>query len=311
MFDHEQRAQPVGRLPCEGPANGVQVAVIHVIARGQIVHEAITGQVRPRKAKGCRFPEREVDHALGLDGVIVAIGEAGIGLELLQHRLGGDDVDHTARGVPAIERALGPAQRFDPFHIEEFSLEQGVVVERHIVQVNTDARIGRGGNSVDTDAADPEVEAAKIALGEVHVGDRLHEVRAAGELQLFKRALIESRNSDRNVLDRFLGFLGRHHHGAQRARGTGVLRFLGLGDGHCEGHGHRRNAQKEGGSRVECLFHIFPPGHALVFSGQAIAFPHGAFPFCGKCLNSHVTVTRGHLSTSYLLQSLFRSASVS
>ena len=75
-------------------------------------------------------------------GVVVGdvAGELGLVAEL---RLGRDDVDHAGRGVAAVERALRPAQHFDPLQVVEFLLEEAVTDERRVVERHRDGRVGR------------------------------------------------------------------------------------------------------------------------------------------------------------------------
>jgi hypothetical protein len=223
VLKRDPAAQIVEWLDGERGTVARQVTIIDIVAGHRVIHIAITLQDRAGQTQGCFFAERQVDHALGFEGVVVAIGELGIGLEFAQHRLGGDQVEHAARGVPSVQGPLGAPQHLDPFNIIEFSFEETVCRQRHIVLVDADPRIARLGDHVSTDAADLEVEACEVALGEGHVRDGFDEVRTTGQLQALKRTLVKGGNGDWNILDGFLDLLGRHRHGRKC---SGALVFL-------------------------------------------------------------------------------------
>src|SRR3546814_9315447 len=88
----------------------------------------------------------------------------------------GDDMDHARGRVAAIERSLRTAQHLDTLEVEEFGFEQAVADERGVVEADRDRGVVRRGNRLGPDAANGEVIAAEIALREIDVGHRAHQL---------------------------------------------------------------------------------------------------------------------------------------
>lgn len=210
MIPQEVGVEGVGRVERQGRARPEQVAIVGVVAGHQVVAEPVALEPRAGDAQGEHVAERHVDHAAQLHGVVVADLAADHRLELVD-RLGGDHVDHAAGGVASVEGALRAAQHFDPFDVVELGLEQVVGEQRRVVQVDAGAGVARAGDQLGADAADLEVVAGEVPLGEVHVRNGDDQVRTAVDLGLLEGVLVERRHRDRHVLQRLLAFLGGDH----------------------------------------------------------------------------------------------------
>src|SRR6185437_12072623 len=79
---------------------------------------------------------------------------------------GGNDVYDTGGRVAAIERALRAAQHFHLADVEEFLFEQVIADERHVVEGDGHGGIGGHRNRLGAAAADLDVVASEIGLGE-------------------------------------------------------------------------------------------------------------------------------------------------
>jgi hypothetical protein len=79
----------------------------------------------------------------------------------IARRRGGQEPDRAAFGTVAIERALRPAQHFDPFDVGQPHIDRPVAIEighgdRHVVEIEPDGRGARGR----ADPADDDIGAA-------------------------------------------------------------------------------------------------------------------------------------------------------
>ena len=77
-------------------------------------------------------------------------------MDATQIGLGGDEIDHAGGGVAAEQRALRPAQDFDPLEIEEVGFEDARTEQRQIVDVDRGRGIAGTADAKVTDAADGE-----------------------------------------------------------------------------------------------------------------------------------------------------------
>src|SRR3546814_6215884 len=67
-----------------------------------------------------------------------------------------DDIDHAARRVASVERALRTTQHLDASEIEKFGFEQPVADEGGVVEADGDRRVGRCRYRLRPDPADRE-----------------------------------------------------------------------------------------------------------------------------------------------------------
>ena len=233
------------RLEAERGARRPQIAVVGVVAGRQVRAEAVALEIDAGDAQREHVVDRRVDHALQLDRAEIAVFGAELAAEVVEVGLGGDQVDHAARRVTSVERALRAAQDLDALHVVEVGLEQIVRGQRRAVDVDAGGRVARRRVQLRADAADREVRAGEVALGEVDVRNRQNEVRAAVDLLLLELVLSEGRNGDRHFLDVFRPALGR----------DGDFLFAG-GDGRFFGRGRgflREGRDDKGGRKQDCL----------------------------------------------------------
>ena len=204
-----------------------------------------------RQAHRQSVAQRNVDRALGVDGVVRAAGRLGIAAGLADLRALGVDEDGAAGRVGADEGALRTAQHF---HIGDIVIgprrDDGRL--EHAIHIGGDAigRIGRAAGQ--TDAADID------ALGQAGV---FHAEGRGGELQVFQAldALVrqpvagQRRHRDRHSLDVFRPLLRRDH---DFAESLGACRRLLRGGG--AAHRRRRSGRHQAGAG-EDRSHCFLP----------------------------------------------------
>src|SRR3546814_3746979 len=112
-------------------------------------------------------------------------------------------MDHARGRVAATERSLRTAQHKDTLEVEEFGFEQAVADERGVVEADRDRGVVRRGNRLGPDAANVEVITAEIALREIDVGHRAHQLGAALDLVVVERLGRDGADRDRPVADLF------------------------------------------------------------------------------------------------------------
>ena len=223
-FPHEVDAEPIVRLPLGAEAALPEVAVVFVDVEQRIGGEAVALQHVHRRAHRKSVAEGHVHIALQTLRVVVAAvqGDAGVVTVL---RAVGEDVDHAAGRVTAVQGALRSAQDFDPLHVEEVRVAEAAADQRDVVLVHADTAVGGGADRLGADAADLEVEPAEVAAGGVDVRDRLQKVGAALDLLGLQAVGREGGHGHRHVLDRFFPPLGRNdqrlNHGRFIVRGRG------------------------------------------------------------------------------------------
>ena len=153
--------QPVGRaadlevrrdIPFCRQASGRQVLVVIVLARDEVLAEAVAIHHREGAADTENVAQRDRGGDDRLALVVAAEGDAGIQLRIVAQAA--RDIFHRAAdGVAAIERALGPAQHLDALDIEDIQHGGLRTVEIHIVEIDADARLEAGHRVLLADAA--------------------------------------------------------------------------------------------------------------------------------------------------------------
>jgi hypothetical protein len=136
--------------------------------------------------------QRQIHHAVALVVEAAALGAAHHGVhragEIVQIRLIAHEVNGTAHGARAVQRALGSAQHFDAVDVEEARLggARGVDVEHvdgHIVEINA----GGGGTRLGAHAADLDVVlAGTAAAGERQVRDGARQIGVVGDVLVLR-----------------------------------------------------------------------------------------------------------------------------
>ncbi len=144
------------RLPAKRSAQRVHVAPVNPAVRSDVVGIAVAAVVHASQTDAERFAERDVQHALDADRVVLAV----IGLtrraESGKIGLGGDDIDHARGRISAKQGALWPAQHFDALEVEEFGFEQAALNHWHVVEMDACCGIARYPHAKVTDAANGE-----------------------------------------------------------------------------------------------------------------------------------------------------------
>ena len=205
---------------------------------------------------GCRevrrktVTHRNIDIDRSLVGLARRRGEPGLRMDFVR-RLTGDDVDHAAAGVAAIETALRALQDFDALDVDEI-VDKAAVDVRHIVDEGGDRRIGADKHAV-TDAAD-----VNLGIAGARLRDEARRSEANGRQILDARSLEHrtGRRADRqrNRHDIFRTALRRDDNvlDANRFIGGGRL-ILGL-----SGHGKRQCAGGQQQPRSELVHTPLP-----------------------------------------------------
>src|SRR5690606_1795320 len=122
----------------EGGAEGIAVDVSQVLSAGRVrrVHETVAVEGGGSEAGVQRVRERDVDLAVHVDAVV----GAGRDLQVPVGRVVGlpaDDVDGTADGVAAEQRALRAAQDLDAVDVDE--VQHAANGGGHVHAVHVDA----------------------------------------------------------------------------------------------------------------------------------------------------------------------------
>ena len=239
VFDSQREVDIVVRLEAQLRAGAIALGRPDLFFGGEVLdvalvlteHEAVEAQRE-------RVADRRVDHRPTGVGVIVAISQIDIALELV-FGLAGDHLHGAAGGVAAVQGALRAAQDLDAVHV----VEEGVVVDLagdvDAVDIGADRRIGGGQRLVLTDAAQEErggaAETDVVAADEVRdLGDHIERVVDLLTVDVFGA---EGGDRDRHILQRGGRALRRDGDLCQHEIVTRVLRHGGGGGGSAEGGG--------------------------------------------------------------------------
>ena len=264
-------------LPRQGAADRIQVAPVDPGIVVGVVGIAVAVEIGAGDADPQRVGQGQVEHPLHLLGIVIAVFELAGGVDRRQVGLGGDEVDHARGRVAAEQRALRPAQDFDPLKVEEFALKQAGDDQRHVVDVDRGRRVAGGADAQIADAADGEARRREIGLGEGDVGQRLLQRQRVDDLLLFQIGGGKGADRDRHVLqplrlalggdDDVAGIarigdrigLAAHRFLAGAAGRGGVLRRAGGGSLR-----QRRGCRQQGDRRCGEQLELVHGGHPLL-----------------------------------------------
>ena len=188
---------------------GVLIVVFPAI--GRVGDESVTFIAQNTHAHCEIVCQRTGKVGLGLNPVVVADQQTGLGLEVLAGRAC-DQANRAARGVLAVQRALRAAQDFDTLDIvelEQAALDSGQI---DIVQVNSHGGIEALQRIGLTDATNERIDTGVGAtpLHQVQVGNRaLQGVQVIG-LQFRQLFSAECADGHRHFLEPLLATLGGH-----------------------------------------------------------------------------------------------------
>ncbi len=183
-----------------------QTAVVGVVAA--VVGVAVAAFAGEGEAHGGlgRFMQRDVDHALRADQVVVADVDQAGGLEVHLRRVG-DDVDRTADRAAAVQGALRALQHFDAADVEEAGREGRGARLEDAVDVHGDALVAGDAGVAGADAADEHGRrrAALLDHDAGHIGGQVGGVAHAQFIQL---VAADGRDALRHLLDVLFTALG-------------------------------------------------------------------------------------------------------
>ena len=109
------------RLPQQLGTEAVTVAVVDILVERGVANIAVAAVVVARNRIAKRVGQRAGQITLDDDFVVIAIGNFGRTLGLVERGLGGDDADDTRRRVFAEQRRLRPAQHLDALNIGQIA----------------------------------------------------------------------------------------------------------------------------------------------------------------------------------------------
>jgi hypothetical protein len=230
------------RLPPQRTAHRVHVAIVDLLAVVSVERVAIAVKIEPGHSQPQRVADGQVDHALGLDAVEVAVFRFGSSVDAVELRLGGDEVDHARGRVAAEQGALRTTQHFDALEIEVLGFEQAGGEQRSTVDVDRGRAVARSADAQIADPADGEARPGEVALSESHVGQGQLKIAGVLDLLLFQRLAAERRHCDRNRLQRLRLALGGDDNDIARGLGgsglwLGILREGGTAQRKCQYRG--------------------------------------------------------------------------
>ena len=173
----EAQLQIVGRGEIDdrtrrGLVQVVQVAVVVDVADIAVMIGLLHGDPR-RDLVG----QRPGDRGAGPNRVVVAIGQLSRAGEAVGRRLG-DDVDHAAGGVAAVERTLRPFQHLDAVDIHQLLGRIDRPRQIDAVDIDGDRRVGADIQLVAANAADIRLADHRVG-GELQAGSELGQLRRA------------------------------------------------------------------------------------------------------------------------------------
>ena len=99
IIGHQVDTRGFGRFPAERSAHRILFATVNLGVVEQILGIAVALLEIAGDARGKGFPQRDVDHALDLVSIEIAIFAVGRGAKPIHVGFGRDEVDHTGGGV--------------------------------------------------------------------------------------------------------------------------------------------------------------------------------------------------------------------
>ena len=154
IITHQVERRVGGRLPADRSADRIHVAVVDAAVVEQVFRIAVAVEVETGDAHAQRLADGQVDHALCLDAVVIAIFELARRAKGVEVGLGCDDVDDARRRIAPEQRALGTAQHLDPLKVEKFGFKEAGADERRFILVNCGRAVAADADAKVADAAD-------------------------------------------------------------------------------------------------------------------------------------------------------------
>ena len=262
------------RLPANRAAHGIFAVGLEVVRVGRfagvarVLRPAVPVGIEPGQLDLEAAELWQIDIHQRTAIVVVAGRQQAVDAELAG-RLLRDDVDRTAGGVAAVERALRPAKHFDALDVGEVEgrglrarLVDAVDVEADAPVLGDDVRIA------DTLSAHEQHQCRRrTGIGcEIEAGRRLHDALEVGDARGLQSGGRDRGDRDRRALKAFGtpfggdhdlfdavlgaagGWLAARAAGRRRLGGARVGRGLGVGG--CRDGGGQRHHRNRGGKRA-------------------------------------------------------------
>ena len=242
-FELEENRQRRRRIPERLRAAEIDVLFAEILVQHPAVPVAFVLLDRfAGEAQREIVGDGHVNHAVGLEGLVVAVAGRDVAREVAEFRLGRNDVDRTGCRVAAVERRLRAFQHFDVVEIEEVEILLGERGQIDVVDIDADRGIVRGREIVEADAADGDdlLGAGDVVL-DVEIGHLAHQIPGRLDTRFADFLRGDGRDVDGHIEDVFGALL--------RGDGDGLdgLTALVLGGG---GSGRQR-AQGRAGQQYD------------------------------------------------------------
>jgi len=184
----------------KGGAASPDVLVVVIQPVGQVLAEPAARQPGNRTADAHQVRDRRRCGDDPISLIVSAISAARLERKLLRQRLG-DVLHRAANGVAAIQRALRPAQHFDPLDIVDIEHGGLRAVEIYVIKVDADALLEARDRILLADTAD---EGGQRGVGAArgfqrHVRRRLRQFGDVDRAGARKLIAAERRDGDRNI----------------------------------------------------------------------------------------------------------------
>ena len=182
---------------------------------------AVPRQARTGEPESRRVTQRHIDMPLDIKTVEFSAGQFHVGVELLLGFLR-DIANCTAGIVAAEQRALGPAQHLDPFHVHDAQYGPRVTGIVHLVDIEPDAAVEERGIAKLPGAADGK-GGNRIARAEcrthAHVRNEIGDVFSVLQTESIEFQLTERCDGDGCLLQIEFAAFGGHDDLFQRLAG--------------------------------------------------------------------------------------------
>ena len=180
-----------------------------------------------RDPQGGVLAEPEIDRALRVHGVVVAVRPDRIARGLAQMGLDGEDVDRARGGIATVKRALRPLQHLDPVDVIEGAEGRARPRDIDAVDVEGGGGIGARREGEVADAAD-EQQVALNAGGDHHRRGQLPQRLQPAYARVDQIRARHDRHRDRRLLQVLAAGLGVDDYVLEAPLLGGRLRRLGL-----------------------------------------------------------------------------------
>ena len=209
----EVEAQVFSGRPEQAGAAGKAVGLVQPLVQGDVAAEAVVVVGSDRGAQGHGIADGKIDRTARSHQAVVAHSYIGLAGKFFGVGRLGNHVDGAARGVLAEQGALGAAQHFDAFEVQEIRMQGKRRGHVDAVQVIGHGGVGDGilvGLVAHAAYRDNGLET--FVLGDGDAGGDTAEVHEGGEVAVVHVFARQSGHGLREVLQAFGAFFCSHGH---------------------------------------------------------------------------------------------------